>query len=137
MMPLMTAGLNELPRHLNSHGTAMFNTMRQVSGSLGTAVLVTIMTTRSTIHLATYSSTITSLNPSILVQLNNFIQHLGLSPQTGRVLGLKEIYALVSEQATIQGINDSFIVATVLAIVGLIPALFIRKVITSKSDPVS
>ncbi|MGC7873892.1 DHA2 family efflux MFS transporter permease subunit [Desulfosporosinus sp. SYSU MS00001] len=137
MMPLMTAGLNELPRHLNSHGTAMFNTMRQVSGSLGTAILVTIMSTRTTIHFATYSSTITSLNPSILVQLNNFISHLGLSPQTGRILGLQEIYGLVSEQATIQGINDSFIVATVLAIIGLIPALFIRKAVASKSDPVS
>ncbi|KLU66158.1 multidrug export protein EmrB [Desulfosporosinus acididurans] len=135
MMPLMTAGLNELPRHLNSHGTAMFNTMRQVSGSLGTAILVTIMSTRTTIHFATYSSTITSLNPSILVQLNNFISHLGLSPQTGRILGLQEIYGLVSEQATIQGINDSFIVATVLAIIGLIPALFIRKAVASKSDP--
>ncbi|WP_088226485.1 DHA2 family efflux MFS transporter permease subunit [Desulfosporosinus sp. FKB] len=137
MMPLMTAGLNELPRHLNSHGTAMFNTMRQVSGSLGTAILVTIMSTRTTIHFATYSSTITSLNPSILVQLNNFISHLGLSPQTGRILGLQELYGLVSEQATIQGINDSFIVATVLAIIGLIPALFIRKAVASKSDPVS
>ncbi|MDQ7095929.1 DHA2 family efflux MFS transporter permease subunit [Desulfosporosinus sp. PR] len=135
MMPLMTAGLNQLPRRLNSHGTAMFNTMRQVSGSLGTAILVTIMTTRSTIHLATYASTVTSTNPSILSQLSNLASHLSLSPQTGRALALQEIYALVSQQATIQGINDSFIVATVLAFVGLIPALFIKKVIASKTDP--
>ncbi len=137
MMPLMTAGLNQLPRRLNSHGTAMFNTMRQVSGSLGTAVLVTIMTTRSTIHLATYASTITSTNPSILSQLGNLVQRLALSPQRGRALAIQEIYGLVSQQATIQGINDSFLVATVLAIVGLIPALFIRKAIVSKSDPAS
>jgi EmrB/QacA subfamily drug resistance transporter len=137
MMPLMTAGLNELPRHLNSHGTAMFNTMRQVSGSLGTAILVTIMTTRSTIHLATYSSTITSANPSILAQFSRLIQGLHLSSQSGRVHGLQEIYLLVSQQAAIQGINDSFIVATMLAIVGLIPALLIKRTISSKSDPIS
>nr|AHB51667.1 putative drug antiporter [mixed culture bacterium TET_P_2] len=45
MMPVTTAGLNQLPIRLIAHGTAMNNTMRQVSASIGTAVLVTIMTT--------------------------------------------------------------------------------------------
>ncbi|TWT01960.1 DHA2 family efflux MFS transporter permease subunit [Planomicrobium sp. CPCC 101079] len=44
MMPVTTAGLNQLPERLIPHGTAMSNTMRQVSGSIGTALLVTIMT---------------------------------------------------------------------------------------------
>ncbi|MFB4164049.1 MDR family MFS transporter [Alteribacillus sp. JSM 102045] len=45
MMPVTTAGLNQLPKHLIPHGTAVNNTMRQVSGSIGTALLVTVMTT--------------------------------------------------------------------------------------------
>lgn len=45
MMPVTTAGLNELPSHLIPHGTAMNNTFRQVSGSVGTAILVTVMVT--------------------------------------------------------------------------------------------
>ncbi len=45
MMPLTTAGLNQLPRELIPHGTAMNNTMRQVAGAVGTALLVTVMTT--------------------------------------------------------------------------------------------
>lgn len=44
MMPVTTAGLNQLPQRLIAHGTAMNNTMRQVAGSVGTALLVTIMT---------------------------------------------------------------------------------------------
>jgi len=40
MMPATTAGLNQLPEHLIPHGTAMNNTMRQVSGAVGTALLV-------------------------------------------------------------------------------------------------
>jgi EmrB/QacA subfamily drug resistance transporter len=43
MMPLTTAGLNQLPRELITHGTAMNNTMRQVAGAIGTAVLITVM----------------------------------------------------------------------------------------------
>lgn len=45
MMPVTTAGLNALPIQLISHGSAMNNTMRQVAGAVGTALLVTIMTT--------------------------------------------------------------------------------------------
>ncbi|HLS61966.1 MAG TPA: MDR family MFS transporter [Ruania sp.] len=44
MMPVTTAALNELPRSLIPHGTAMNNTMRQIAASIGTAVLVTVMT---------------------------------------------------------------------------------------------
>lgn len=43
-MPATTAGLNELPDHLIPHGTAMNNTMRQVAASIGTGMLITIMT---------------------------------------------------------------------------------------------
>lgn len=45
MMPVTTAGLNQLPDRLIAHGTAMNNTMRQVSASIGTAIFVTVMTT--------------------------------------------------------------------------------------------
>lgn len=45
MMPVTTAGLNQLPTHLIPHGIAMNNTMRQVAGAVGTALLVTVMTT--------------------------------------------------------------------------------------------
>lgn len=45
MMPVTTAGLNELPMRLVPHGSAVNNTFRQVSGSIGTAMLVTIMVT--------------------------------------------------------------------------------------------
>lgn len=48
MMPVTTVGLNALPSNLLSHGTAMNNTFRQVGGSIGTALLVTIYSTTST-----------------------------------------------------------------------------------------
>ncbi|MCA0982936.1 DHA2 family efflux MFS transporter permease subunit [Halobacillus yeomjeoni] len=44
MMPVTTAGLNQLPKKLIPHGTAMNNTMRMVAASVGTAILVTVMT---------------------------------------------------------------------------------------------
>ncbi|WP_222847994.1 MDR family MFS transporter [Ruania zhangjianzhongii] len=44
VMPVTTAALNELPMSLIPHGTAMNNTMRQIAASIGTAVLITVMT---------------------------------------------------------------------------------------------
>ncbi|MCG7332517.1 DHA2 family efflux MFS transporter permease subunit [Salinicoccus roseus] len=44
MMPVTTAGLNQLSPKLVPHGTAMNNTMRQIAGAVGTALLVSIMT---------------------------------------------------------------------------------------------
>ncbi|TLS36172.1 DHA2 family efflux MFS transporter permease subunit [Pseudalkalibacillus caeni] len=45
MMPIATAGLNQLPKRLIPHGAAMDNTMRSIAASVGTAILVTVMTT--------------------------------------------------------------------------------------------
>lgn len=45
-MPVMTNGMNQLPYKENPHGTAINNTLQQVSGAIGTAFMVTIMTKR-------------------------------------------------------------------------------------------
>lgn len=47
-MPLNTWGMNALDDELISHGTALNNTFRQVAGSLGTALIVSISTAAST-----------------------------------------------------------------------------------------
>ncbi|WP_375004920.1 MDR family MFS transporter [Bacillus velezensis] len=47
MMPVTTAGINALPRHLIPHGAAMNNTVRQVGGSIGTALLVSVMSSQA------------------------------------------------------------------------------------------
>ncbi|MFC7392288.1 DHA2 family efflux MFS transporter permease subunit [Scopulibacillus cellulosilyticus] len=101
MMPIMTAGLNSLPQRLNAHGTAMVNTFRQVSGSLGTAFLITIMSSQTKKHV------------------QDMIQ--SLAPHT------KQQIAMISKEASIKGINDAFIVATGLAVLALILAFFLKK----------
>lgn len=75
MMPATTLGLNQLPNHLIPHGSAMNNTFRQVSGSVGTAVLVTIMVT-SAVSDGTVAGEIHGVNVSFIVA--GFIAALGL-----------------------------------------------------------
>ena len=52
-MPLNTAALNPLPLELGSHGSAVNNTVRQLAGAVGTAVIVTIFSLQTTAHMNT------------------------------------------------------------------------------------
>lgn len=68
MMPTNTAGLNAMPRKLIPHGAAVTNTIRQMSASIGTAVLVTTMTTAE----QTASGNPAVVNPDILGAIVSF-----------------------------------------------------------------
>ncbi|MDR4946769.1 DHA2 family efflux MFS transporter permease subunit [Neobacillus cucumis] len=131
MMTIMTEGLNQLPRHLGAHGTAASNTARQIAGSIGTAFLVTIMTTRSGVHYGDTLSTVTSANPfiaghfSLLTQSLTALTHLPAA--AGTQLSTYVIYGQVMKQTTIDGINDAFIVATLLSFVALLLVFFVKR----------
>ncbi|MFW3385144.1 UNVERIFIED_CONTAM: MDR family MFS transporter [Kocuria sp. CPCC 205274] len=48
MTPLMTVALGALPRELYGHGSAIMNTLQQLAGAAGTAVLIAAMTIGAT-----------------------------------------------------------------------------------------
>ncbi|MDE1454786.1 DHA2 family efflux MFS transporter permease subunit, partial [Bacillus paralicheniformis] len=52
MMPAQTNALNELPKHLYPHGTAISNTLQPVAGALGVSVFVSIMSQGQKSYLA-------------------------------------------------------------------------------------
>ncbi|MGG4266913.1 MDR family MFS transporter [Peribacillus simplex] len=52
MMPAQTNGLNQLPKNLYPDGTALMNTLQQVSGAIGTTVAITIMSASQKKYMA-------------------------------------------------------------------------------------
>lgn len=66
-MPLTTWAMNSLDNELVNHGTSMNNTLRQVAGSLGTAIVISISAAASSIgaqrlHLAGDTATLLGIN---------------------------------------------------------------------------
>ncbi|MDX8343567.1 MDR family MFS transporter [Rossellomorea sp. YZS02] len=59
MMPAQTNGLNELPKHLYPHGTAIANTLQPVAGALGVSIFVSIMTQSQAGYIEGQSGVIT------------------------------------------------------------------------------
>lgn len=121
MMPLMTAAINALPPRLISHGNAFLNTMRQLAGSIGTAILVTVMTTQTTNHVAAFANDLDKTNPVIQDSVRQMAAEYG-----GQSGALQVIMKYVNQLATIQGINDAFWIATGLAVLALILSLFLK-----------
>lgn len=72
-MPLNTAGLNALPKQLGTHGTAVNNTVRQIAGAIGTAVVITIYTVQATSHAATVMQGNPSTTPEFLKSLASIL----------------------------------------------------------------
>ncbi|MGG0275398.1 DHA2 family efflux MFS transporter permease subunit [Bacillus rhizoplanae] len=130
MMPIMTAGMNALPRQLISHGTATQNTAKQVAGSIGTALLITIMTQQTTNHMADYANAITTTNPIIVNKLSQLGQSIGAltgSAQAGNALGSQMLFGQVSKMSVINGINDAFWIATILTAIALFLSFFLQS----------
>ncbi|OEK69229.1 MFS transporter [Staphylococcus equorum] len=57
LTPIQTAGLNVIPKELSAHASAVWNTIRQIAGAIGTSLLVTIMTMGSNNYITDHAST--------------------------------------------------------------------------------
>ncbi|HDJ2822994.1 TPA: DHA2 family efflux MFS transporter permease subunit [Staphylococcus aureus] len=122
MMPMVTAAINALPGRLASHGNAFLNTMRQLAGSIGTAILVTVMTTQTTQHLSAFGEELDKTNPVVQDHMRELA-----SQYDGQEGAMKVLLQFVNKLATVEGINDAFIVATIFSIIALILCLFLQS----------
>lgn len=122
MMPMVTAAINALPGRLASHGNAFLNTMRQLAGSIGTAILVTVMTTQTTQHLSAFGEELDKTNPVVQDHMRELASQYG-----GQEDAMKVLLQFVNKLATVEGINDAFIVATIFSVIALILCLFLQS----------
>ncbi|HDC9792563.1 TPA: DHA2 family efflux MFS transporter permease subunit [Staphylococcus aureus] len=122
MMPMVTAAINALPGRLASHGNAFLNTMRQLAGSIGTAILVTVMTTQTTQHLSAFGEELDKTNSVVQDHMRELASQYG-----GQEGAMKVLLQFVNKLATVEGINDAFIVATIFSIIALILCLFLQS----------
>ncbi|TCJ01700.1 DHA2 family efflux MFS transporter permease subunit [Cytobacillus praedii] len=114
MMPVMTNGLNQLPAINNPHGTAMNNTLQQVSGAIGSALLITVMNNRTKVKAEELAA--------------DAMANMGSSTTQPSAQAAAEIKQQIMNEAMLHGINFSFFISTMIAVLALILALFIKRV---------
>lgn len=140
MMPITTAGMNDVPLTMLSQGSAISNTFRQVSASLGTAILTNYMSTRETAHNLHLASVITPFTPQG-IQLNlleNEFIHQGMSYANAQMQAIIEVYKQMSEKSFVYGMNDTFFIASILTAVAWGMTMFFsnknKKNVEQKKD---
>lgn len=116
MMPIMTNGMNQLPMRSNPHGTAMNNTLQQVSGAIGSAILLTIMTKRMESSGA------------------ELAQEAAASGAVSGGADAANVQQEILLKSMLDGINYSFLISAFIAVAALILSLFVKRVQLPKSE---
>ena len=98
LMPMQTAGMNSLPNKLITHATAVVNMSKQVAGSLGAAMLITLMSNVASAHA-----------PAL---------ELASTDAAAYKSGMLD--------ATLKGINFTFVFILGLTVIALILAFFLK-----------
>jgi DHA2 family multidrug resistance protein len=127
---LSTIALVEISRDEMAQASGISNSIRQLGGSLGVAILATLLTSRVSYHSQQFGGQV-SLNSEVYQQTSRNIRyHLthdsGSSPGDATRQGQYLIMSNLTTQAYIQGIDDDFLLAGAITLTAVFPILFLR-----------
>jgi MFS transporter, DHA2 family, multidrug resistance protein len=125
-LPLSIATLGPLPKHLISAGSGFYNLMRQLGGSVGIAILTTILDRREAFHQFVLNSDLNAYDLNTnerLDELTALFQSQGSDPIAAQQQAMASIEQIVNIQAAVLSFADIFRVVGVAFLCSL-PLLF-------------
>lgn len=129
MMPATTAGMNTVPFAEVTRASALSNVIRQISASFGIAALTAIMQKQQANHLQGLSESATA-SPAFQSSMGNLQAHLlqqGSSLIDAKIQSSIILGGWIQKQATLFAINDTFMVAGIICLMGIPLTLFLRE----------
>ena len=120
--------MNAAPPHLVGRASATINQVRQVSASFGVAILTTIMQNRQVFHVTNLGEAVNmsgNAGLALKTSLPGLAYQLGLPANVSQALGLGLIYYRLELLSTIQAIDDVFIIAAAMCVLGFILSFFL------------
>lgn len=129
MSPLSNAAMSALPKEKTGVGSGVHNLFKNVGGSVGIAILGTLLDQRQIFHtevLSTYINTSSSAAQVFLSSVQAGFVHSGMYAGQAYTAALTTLSGVVAKQAAVMAYEDVFRIAALLAAVGIIAALFIR-----------
>ena len=130
MMPATATSMDAIPRHLIPRATALQNVLRQLFAAFGTGMFATILTFREQYHQAMLMQDVTPMNVAavrILTAAQSMLLDRGLSDAAAYTNGLNLLMKQVTQTAKVLSFNDCFLIATAIALLGLLPAAFLKR----------
>ncbi len=108
LMPVMTHTMNQLTPEMNAHGSSMTNTVQQISGSIGTAGLITILSQAS--------------------------QHFSPKMSDYKGMNKQEIIGQIKIDTMLHGYHAGFLFAVIITVISFLCTFMIKKTSKSKTQ---
>jgi DHA2 family multidrug resistance protein len=129
--PLSSFALTSIKNDKMAQASGIMNTIRQIGGSMGVALLTTVLTARVNFHSQMYGGAIQSGSQAFQGVTRNmayFIQqHGGGSFSTALRQGQSIIMSNIGTQAFIEGVNDDFLLAALISLLAFIPIFLLKS----------
>ncbi|HEY3783462.1 MAG TPA: DHA2 family efflux MFS transporter permease subunit [Fimbriimonadaceae bacterium] len=126
-LPLSIAAFGPLPKSDVSAASGFYNLTRQFGGSVGIAVLTTLLARREAFHRSVLVANVTSYSPEVqqrLSGLTHFFISKGASVSGAGKQALAALDGTVNQQAAVLSFGDTFYLVS-LAFLFALPLLFL------------
>jgi Na+/melibiose symporter-like transporter len=130
MSPLSNAAMSTLPKEKSGVGSGVFNLFKNVGGSVGIAILGTLLDQRQIFHteiLSNYVDASSSIAQQTIAGIQAGLVQGGMQSDQAYGAALAVLQGMIAKQAAIMAYGDVFQIAAVLASLGVIAALMIRN----------
>lgn len=121
MMPVTTSGMTWIPTQDVARASAVNNIVQRLSASFGLAVLTSLVTGWESSRVAGY---VAAFNPGNALALHFYQSLVTLLRSTSQAVTL--VLGLANRNAFVSAIDDLFVVAAAIVVVGIVPSFFLR-----------
>lgn len=135
MMPVATAGMNAVPRHLAGRATALSSTVRSIVQAVTITFITSVISTRSGIYYARFTEQITPFNQTssyIAKVMQGAFMKYGLSPGNAQGTAFSTLGRMLYAQAYLDAINYAIVLTVPAALAAIILVLMMSSKETTR-----
>jgi len=124
MGPVQLLALNAVPKEMSSNASAILNTIKQVGVSIGITLITRIMQAREAVN---YASIAEHTNRGLLKTIGGLWVKGGLPSSQASSGALAAIYGLVVKKSSVDGVNDTMLIISIISFIAIIPASLLQE----------
>ncbi|MBD2526895.1 DHA2 family efflux MFS transporter permease subunit [Nostoc sp. FACHB-133] len=131
MIPLSTTATGGIPKEQAGSASSLYNMMRNLGGSIGTAILATLVTNREQFHSERLGENISLYSLETQQRLNQMMQYFmssGSDLSAAKKQALATIDNIVRREAYVMAFNDCFYFLACALLMSGLAVMFLRKV---------
>jgi MFS transporter, DHA2 family, multidrug resistance protein len=127
-IPVSVLALSDLPASQRGNATGLFNLTRELGGSLGTAVMGTMVTNGTKFHASVLSSHLTPYDNLVQDQLQQLSGSIGAYTFSKQMVGESILALRVQSQAAVLAFDDGFRLVSAALLLGVLLLPIMKKV---------